>query len=449
MSLARPLLAALALLLSAALPAQQYTVEDLGTLSATPTDRVRATAINNRGQIHGEGDRTDPVGGGIQWRAFFWSDGNLERIDPPQHGATWNGDLNDSGVCVGHFTDIGQGLPGFHWRGGVFTPFTVGSQGHTRPTGINAEGAQSGTYLSDTSVGGVLRYHAYLRDPSGAVIDLGTLGGMDSAAAAVNHRRRVVGKARDFGNRYQAYVWTPATGMMAQPGVGGGFAEARDINNFDQAVGGADNAAGFRQPVRWDRSGVTLLPTLGGVSGSVAALNDHGAAVGHSKDLSGQRLATLWQGGAPLDLNTTIPSGTGWVLTGASDINELGEISGNGLLNGLPRAFKLTPVLAAGRVSGFQPGFAGGRNTMFGLGFSPGATVEVYAGRQAGSTVTACGAVVAIGTAARIATRVADAEGRIEFERFLPASLGGQQVLYQTVEPARCSVGELRSQRLQ
>jgi hypothetical protein len=45
------------------------------------------------------------------------------------------------------------------------------------------------------------------------------------------------------------------------------------------------------------------------------------------------------------DLNTLlVASVTGWVLNGATGINDSGQITGYGDYNGLQRAFLLTPV---------------------------------------------------------------------------------------------------------
>ena len=45
------------------------------------------------------------------------------------------------------------------------------------------------------------------------------------------------------------------------------------------------------------------------------------------------------------DLNNLIPANSGWTLVNASAINDLGQIVGNGLVNGAGHAFRLDPVL--------------------------------------------------------------------------------------------------------
>jgi hypothetical protein len=69
-----------------AAPAQGYVLEDLGTLSATPTDGVRAASIDNLGRVHAENDKSAPGGGGLQWRSFLWTSGVRSEILPPVSG---------------------------------------------------------------------------------------------------------------------------------------------------------------------------------------------------------------------------------------------------------------------------------------------------------------------------------------------------------------------------
>ncbi|GEM_PF-4448437 len=53
--------------------------------------------------------------------------------------------------------------------------------------------------------------------------------------------------------------------------------------------------------------------------------------------------ATLWIGSNAYDLNSLIPSGSGWRLISAVAVNSHGDIVGNGLLNGVSTGFLLTP----------------------------------------------------------------------------------------------------------
>jgi probable HAF family extracellular repeat protein len=59
---------------------------------------------------------------------------------------------------------------------------------------------------------------------------------------------------------------------------------------------------------------------------------------------SGYGFAFLWSRETMVDLNSFLPTNSGWVLYGATGINDLGQIVGDGTHNGLNRAFLLTPT---------------------------------------------------------------------------------------------------------
>ena len=53
--------------------------------------------------------------------------------------------------------------------------------------------------------------------------------------------------------------------------------------------------------------------------------------------------AFLYVFGRMRDLNALIPHGSGWVLSEANGINDVGQIVGTGTKNGQTRAFLLNP----------------------------------------------------------------------------------------------------------
>ncbi len=87
------------------------------------------------------------------------------------------------------------------------------------------------------------------------------------------------------------------------------------------------------------------LGTLGGHSSNALDINNKGQIVGNSHILNGDSHAFLYDSAnGMLDLNDFIDPDSGWVLTIAYGINDLGQIIGSGEINGQTHAFLMTPI---------------------------------------------------------------------------------------------------------
>jgi probable HAF family extracellular repeat protein len=134
-------------------------------------------------------------------------------------------------------------------------------------------------------------------------VDLGTLGGTTSGAAAMNDAGQVVGHAQTAAGQTHAFRWQ--RGVMTDLGTlpGGGYSVAVDINAYGLVAGNAVDAAGDNHAVVWDRGRIVDLGTLGGAYGSVAAaVNDRGQVLGESSAPDGRQHRFLWQRGTLTDL---------------------------------------------------------------------------------------------------------------------------------------------------
>lgn len=128
-----------------------------------------------------------------------------------------------------------------------------------------------------------------------SVRDLGTLGGANSRAYAINEQGWVVGEAETAKGPLRAFLWTPEQGMRDLGACGGEISRAYAINERGQVVGEAEDEQGRLRPFRWDsEQGLEGLPLPPGFrEGFVYALNNFGVLVGGGEGDAGTR-ALVW-----------------------------------------------------------------------------------------------------------------------------------------------------------
>lgn len=142
-----------------------------------------------------------------------------------------------------------------------------------------------------------------------SIIDLGTLGGSNSTALALNNRGQVVGSSSlSTDDDYTSHPFLYSGGQMTDLGTLGGYSgSATAINDLGQVVGysNASNNGGDH-PFLFSGGQMKDLGTLGGYSGSANAINNAGEIVGES-DLRGGVVghAFAYRFGRMIDLGTT------------------------------------------------------------------------------------------------------------------------------------------------
>jgi|SRR5215469_2554059 len=205
---------------------------------------------------------------------------------------------------------------------------------------------------------------------NGEIKDLGTLGGNHSLAVAINERGQVVGSAQNAiedpfsllyspagitnGTQSRAFLWHK--GHMQDLGtLGGPDAQAFALNESGQAAGISyinstpDPVTGVptADPFLWtEGQGMIDLGSLGGVFGTAGLVNNRGQVVGVSSiaadpgacvSTGGSGTATchpfIWEGGKITDLNTET---TGGNLVTANALSDSGEIIGTATFAGRP-----------------------------------------------------------------------------------------------------------------
>lgn len=171
------------------------------------------------------------------------------------------------------------------------------SAGTSAACGVNAAGQLVGTFTAN----GV--EHAYRLEPGGSLTDVGTLGGTTSSGCALDADGRVGGQSR-IGTSNHAFLFSTAI---------------KDIDVFNSSVSRVEAIA----------NGVAV----GTFTSPLNAVNPHAFV--------------YTDAGGTVDLNTRVPSDSGWVLSSASAVSATGQIVGQGLRGGVARAYRLTPGAAA------------------------------------------------------------------------------------------------------
>jgi hypothetical protein len=98
-----------------------------------------------------------------------------------------------------------------------------------------------------------------------------------------------------------------------------------------------------------------VLPTLGGCDWGYTyafALNNSDEVVGQASCTGGNE-AVLWVQGLSYNLTSLIQGGTGWQLSSGVDINDHGQITGQGMFDGVEHGFLLTPMAPVPEPSSF------------------------------------------------------------------------------------------------
>lgn len=319
-----------------------YSITDLGTLPGGSYSS--GYGINASGDVVGSG--TDA--GDVQ-NAFVWHAGQMTALGN-LGGETYGYGINASDQATGiSFTDNSYERA-FLYSSGTLTDLGTLGGDASQGFGINDAGDVVGWAQNAAGIGRATLWHG------GVATDLGTLGGTagggtDSEAAASNDAGQIVGDAYTADGSDDAFLWQG--GQMTDLGSpGGGLSRSYGINSHGQVVGVSYTASipPVQHAFLWtptSPNGTTgTMEDLGALAGndSIAyGINDAGTVVGASTT-GAEGHAVVWQNGVVTDLNSEIPSNSGWVLTEARGINDAGQIVATGTLNGAEHAVVLTPT---------------------------------------------------------------------------------------------------------
>jgi probable HAF family extracellular repeat protein len=328
----------------------RFFITDLGTLGGTESF---AYAINDLGQVVG----LSSTAGDVAEHSFLYSNGRMTDLYPLNSqsiltvGPTR---INNSGqIASGLIVGRVYSPVIFDSRtGSVTLPDTLGGV-----TSFDFNGVATSLNNHADAVGysyiDAINRHAFLYS-NGVTRDIDPLGGY-SVAFAINDEGMVVGLA-------SAQFNGTATAFMRSQGLArtifhaGTESDARGVNNHGQVVGEFLTADGTSfHGFLYSGGVVTDIGSPESPQTTAFAINDQQQVVGTTfvpyqttcpdgPCVQYKQHAFFYQGGTLADLNSLIPSGSGWELSWAFDINNHGEIVGYGQVNDRFRAFLLTPA---------------------------------------------------------------------------------------------------------
>jgi len=260
-------------------------------IAADSSDVQAAAGINSSRQVAIDTGLSTTV----QQRAFRWQAGveiSIGALPPGPNGPQTNANaINEQGWIVGWSLSSANWERAVLWDG--VTLHDLGSLANTFSVAnaVNFSGVAVGTtsVLGDTTQHGAVFM-------SGTITDLGA----DVNPLGINGNGRIVGSSRVAG-QFHAFVFDLPNGPL------------RDVSPAQAC--------------------------------SLSGVNDGGDAVGGcgiGDPANRTQHATLWRGGAMIDLNDLITDPS-WILESAVAVNASGQIVGTGIHNGNLRAFILTP----------------------------------------------------------------------------------------------------------
>ena len=297
-----------------------------------------ATDINKYGVVTGNYyvNNTSP-------RAFLNRGSGVVYLGAPGGTSSEAVAINDKGEVLAHWTSAAGQTRGFIYYAGARRDIGTIPGRNTRYTDINnngfitAQGTVPGSWDGPRS---------FLRTPSGAFTDIGTLP-FDSPityALAINNANTIVGASGPLtfpDQPLRAFSWSK--GVMRDLGDFGwapNYSEA--INECGQITGSMSVLGVFRDRIAFLYSNGRLTNIDGRPAGTErdsagAGINGQGHVVGSSDHLSG----FIYRGRRMQSLNAMIDPAGGWNVFSPQAINDAGQIAANATRKGVQYAVRL------------------------------------------------------------------------------------------------------------
>jgi len=329
-----------------------WTIRELPTLPGGGL--CAAHAVNNNAEAVGQAQSA----GGVM-RAVFWNKvGIITEIPTPVVAGRFSVayDINELGWVVGRMGTSTSNAHAFKWRMDTSVVDLGASSSESIASAISDANHVAGQWRVS---GPPARSYAVVWPyaTAGSPYWLGGFGGYaDYATDVASNAPVATGAAALTSGPQHAFLYIDGSGALRDLGtLGGSNSRGRSVSvgtwpdpaeDTIYVVGESERVPGSFDTYAflYHRGGMTDIGGLPGCTRNIAyAINRRKDVVGTSW-CSGYSRAFLFQGGVMIDLMTLIGTGTGWEqLQVAYDINEAGQIVGYGIYRGQMRGFIMTP----------------------------------------------------------------------------------------------------------
>lgn len=306
-------------------------------------DSIRATSVNNRGQVVGWMDGSNGL-----VHAYLWQEGRVNDLGTFGAEKAIAGGINDLGEIVnvvltngqrrvfvlekGTVTDLGvlDEFPKLGTEGKISYMPSVDINNLSQVTGKLVVGDGQRSFLFDQ---GQISYFGLRGD------------GRVSYAKAMNNRGQIAGQTIERDSRWGAFVWQDGQ-IIDLPTLNGPRASPNAINDQGTVVGWAIPPGGAldqAHAVIWEKGALEDFNAAEWKTSRAQSINSAGQIVGYATTSKNHSFAFLKQGQSLLDLNEIVRTNSGWHLFDADKINERGQILARGKRGAEIRTFLISP----------------------------------------------------------------------------------------------------------
>jgi probable HAF family extracellular repeat protein len=241
--------------------------------------------------------------------------------------------LNDLGQVVGESTTATGEWHAFLWEDGVMTDLGTLGGSYSAAYGINNVGQVVGGSRTATS-----SWERAFLWQDGAMTELAALPGTPdpaSRATLINDVGQIVGSCVSAEDEWHSCLWAEGSAPVDLGTLGGYEVEAWAINDLGQVVG-----RDFEpwRPFLWQSGTMTSLDTLFGSEGEANDISDTGLVVGSSNSPEFLGIATLWTVPLPPATPEEAIADAVAEVAGLVDAGTLGQGEANALVTKLDAA---------------------------------------------------------------------------------------------------------------